>query len=963
MTLKMNWKWLFFVCCILALEGRAQVLPEPMASWSEAMKEEQRVAGEVMINNLNQQIADGSSTIVVPMGQYRFNGLFSLGGGAPSHIILSDFEGVTIDFQGSTLWFENAQSGIVLAYLKNCILRNVILDWDPVPFVQGRITGLDLVNQTILVDLDSGYDQVLPELAEGGSWRGCVFEPQTRKIKRGTPGFMLNFDWSNTDSIGRYRVGFGGFYGVSLADANIELNDLIAIFPRIGHAIRMGFCDNVTLEDVSLYASPFIGFVQSYGFGQSTFRRCKIIRRPGTDRLIGGNADGFNSSNAQQGPIIENCEINYIGDDFVNVFTAYSRLIWQESGTSLVSSRIHISAADMITKGIPQKALFFDRATMTPLGSRMVTSVSEVPSWTIQENQCLADLGADGDPWYSGEAAKLRYGATIPVHRLTLDAPITFSSDTIVVFEDFVSSGAVIRNCRFEGSLARGIRMQSPNVVIENNDISNTHSSGLSLGGQPHYWGEGPYVFNARISGNSFSDVAIGKWPIETAGIHIRQGGDYESNHIQHDISVTGNTFSGSGTNLLIARGVDDLIVADNNFSNFMLSPLVPLESPLSPGQAGEGYGLVFDTCIGVSLSNNSYLGMGPYANGYIFEAQSGLQAFDAKGWWRMHEGVGSVLADASGNGLTGSFQGDAMWVVESNDSKVSLDGSGDWIMVPDSAQLDLSASLSLGAWFFNDSSGGNDYVGIEKQLAYRLLCVEGTDSRSYWRFDIRVPNAGSWKSVLSSVSTPNNEWHHILATYDGTVMRLYVDGVLSGSLSYAGGISISSGSMEIGRRDGVASFKGMIDDVFVSDTVLSADDALELMTPIEVIVDNQDSNSSSSGTWNPSSLVSGYYGADYCYAAVGPTATFSFAPQLPLAGTYEVLARWSSGLNRASNAPYAITSGGGTVTLLVDQTVNGGSWQSLGFFYLDPATVEISVSNQDVDGFVIADAIKVIRK
>ena len=82
-----------------------------------------------------------------------------------------------------------------------------------------------------------------------------------------------------------------------------------------------------------------------------------------------------------------------------------------------------------------------------------------------------------------------------------------------------------------------------------------------------------------------------------------------------------------------------------------------------------------------------------------------------------------------------------------------------------------------------------------------------------------------------------------------------------------------------------------------------------------------------------------------------------------PLAGTYEVLARWSSGLNRASNAPYAITSGGGTVTLLVDQTVNGGSWQSLGFFYLDPATVEISVSNQDVDGFVIADAIKVIRK
>lgn len=89
------------------------------------------------------------------------------------------------------------------------------------------------------------------------------------------------------------------------------------------------------------------------------------------------------------------------------------------------------------------------------------------------------------------------------------------------------------------------------------------------------------------------------------------------------------------------------------------------------------------------------------------------------------------------------------------------------------------------------------------------------------------------------------------------------------------------------------------------------------------------------------------------------PYNSFSWQPDVPGAGQYEVLARWTAHANRASNASYAITHTGGSTTVAVDQRQSGGTWVSLGIYTLD-ADSEVTLTDQ-ADGYVIADAIRVV--
>jgi hypothetical protein len=72
------------------------------------------------------------------------------------------------------------------------------------------------------------------------------------------------------------------------------------------------------------------------------------------------------------------------------------------------------------------------------------------------------------------------------------------------------------------------------------------------------------------------------------------------------------------------------------------------------------------------------------------------------------------------------------------------------------------------------------------------------------------------------------------------------------------------------------------------------------------------------------------------------------------------VFARWTSGRNRATDAPYTINHAGGPITVPVNQEANGGVGFSLGvyFFNIGPASIVLS---DDADSIVIADAIRAV--
>ena len=100
--------------------------------------------------------------------------------------------------------------------------------------------------------------------------------------------------------------------------------------------------------------------------------------------------------------------------------------------------------------------------------------------------------------------------------------------------------------------------------------------------------------------------------------------------------------------------------------------------------------------------------------------------------------------------------------------------------------------------------------------------------------------NNGSYSSVSSGYTLPLNEWHHCVATLDGTTVTLYVDGVLKKTQT------INWGTTPIADTNRVQvavdfpgsdeKYTGYYSDVRIYATALSADDVLTLYnTPISI--------------------------------------------------------------------------------------------------------------------------------
>ena len=237
--------------------------PAEVNQWDETELQRQRVAGENLIRLIEAAIENGDAHLAIPTDNYRFAETRKVGWGGPSHLPIMNPKNITIDFQGSTLWFENGATGIAMFRAYNVTLKNAYLDWDPLPYFQGTITAIDYEANTFDFRPDPGYERENTSTGIGdqeGSehWRGLLFERHTRLLKPGMPGFSVGFFWENRLDNGDYRVEFRGFFDVPASATALEVGDPIAIVARIDRALRLDGAVDTTLEDITLYASPFV---------------------------------------------------------------------------------------------------------------------------------------------------------------------------------------------------------------------------------------------------------------------------------------------------------------------------------------------------------------------------------------------------------------------------------------------------------------------------------------------------------------------------------------------------------------------------------------------------------------------------------------------------------------------------------------------------------------------------------
>jgi hypothetical protein len=200
---------------------------------------------------------------------------------------------------------------------------------------------------------------------------------------------------------------------------------------------------------------------------------------------------------------------------------------------------------------------------------------------------------------------------------------------------------------------------------------------------------------------------------------------------------------------------------------------------------------------------------------------------------YSFNEGSGTSVADASGNGHTGAISG-ATWTTQGKfGNALSFDGVNDWVTVTATSLLNLTTAMTLEAWVFPTTTSGVRDILIKEGSNVDLYNLYARNWRGRPESNVFV---GGTNRVAEGATAPAaNVWTHVAGTYDGTTLRLFINGVQTASIAISGPIATSTGPLRIGGNSMWGEFfQGRIDEVRIYNRALSQTEIqTDMNTPV----------------------------------------------------------------------------------------------------------------------------------
>ena len=220
--------------------------------------------------------------------------------------------------------------------------------------------------------------------------------------------------------------------------------------------------------------------------------------------------------------------------------------------------------------------------------------------------------------------------------------------------------------------------------------------------------------------------------------------------------------------------------------------------------------------------------------------AVAGARSGSMVGYWKMDEGNGTAAKDSSGNGNNGTLTnmatapstGTSGWSNFGKFNKaLNFDGSNDTVIIQNNTSLNMSSGMSFSTWVYPTTiPGSSSYAFIGKKSdgsahQYALYVSDSACSGvTRFAFSIWI---GTVNKALCATNTTlvANTWYHVVGAYDGTTIKIYINGKLDNSIAQTGTIDTGTGTFKIGTNISDLYWSGRIDEVKIYGSALTADE------------------------------------------------------------------------------------------------------------------------------------------
>jgi len=200
---------------------------------------------------------------------------------------------------------------------------------------------------------------------------------------------------------------------------------------------------------------------------------------------------------------------------------------------------------------------------------------------------------------------------------------------------------------------------------------------------------------------------------------------------------------------------------------------------------------------------------------------------------WHFDEESGNIAYDSSGNDNDGTIYG-ATWVDGKYGKALNFDGSNDYITIPHDTSFDVD-KVTITAWFKADVLGGkwrkivcHPYYDDQWSSPYAVYALGiDTNDRVFGEISIGATHTKVFGPVLNT-----DLWYFAAMTFDGELLKIYLNSVEEDSLSVSGSLNHRSTKVHIAKAYDAANtelFDGIIDEVCIFNRALTQEEISDL--------------------------------------------------------------------------------------------------------------------------------------